>query len=321
MSHTNRTTWKRACARPTCRSPAAPLSKYCTDYCGIAVAAARLTLLETERGVDPSTFWDRVAGAQRREAEVTEAPRTAEDADLPALEDLPAPERAAREADLRAKAWARQDAADAALRADLVSQLRANEARRAGLRDKLRLVQQRKAYLGIAVRRWEALCVATAAELKREGIDIGVDEEEAVNERKSGSRRKGRGGGAGKKKGPQAPTSLPTAQCGLDVRLVLDEAAWRAWVEGEGRDMLEAEERGDAQGAVSRALDNLEGVCLETRKRCDRHQGWQKLRDQDFRLEESVLVRPFSGGARDVLISLGVSQRSTDVPLYHCAHL
>lgn len=321
MSHTNRTTWKRACARPTCRSPAAPLSKYCTDYCGIAVAAARLTLLETERGVDPSTFWDRVAGAQRREAEVTEAPRTAEDADLPALEDLPAPERAAREADLRAKAWARQDAADAALRADLVSQLRANEARRAGLRDKLRLVQQRKAYLGIAVRRWEALCVATAAELKREGIDVGVDEEEAVNERKSGSRRKGRGGGAGKKKGPQAPTSLPTAQCGLDVRLVLDEAAWRAWVEGEGRDMLEAEERGDAQGAVSRALDNLEGVCLETRKRCDRHQGWQKLRDQDFRLEESVLVRPFSGGARDVLISLGVSQRSTDVPLYHCAHL
>ncbi|GAA5856887.1 hypothetical protein JCM9279_007590 [Rhodotorula babjevae] len=291
VSHTNRTTWKRACARPTCRSPVAPLSKYCTDYCGIAVAAARLSLLEAERGVDPSTFWERVAGAQRREAEVVETTKAGDDVDVPALEDLPAPERAAREAELRAKAWARQDAADAALRAELVKQLHANAARAASLRDKRRLVQQRKAYLGIAVRRWEALCTATADELKREGIDVGgVDEDEAVAERKSGGRsRKGKGGA--KKKGPQAPTSLPTAQCGLDVRLVLDEAAWRAWVEGEGRDMLDAEQGGDTQGATARALDNLEGVCLETRKRCDRHQGWQKLRDLDFKLEEAVLDR------------------------------
>ncbi|GAA5930468.1 hypothetical protein JCM3775_004401 [Rhodotorula graminis] len=290
VSHTNRTTWKRACARPTCRSPAAPLSKYCTDYCGIAVAAARLSLLETERGIDPSTFWDRVAGAPRREAEVVEMSGAADEVDVPAVEDLPAPERAAREAEARARAWARQDAAAATLRAELVKQLHANDARRASLRDKRRLVQLRKTYLGIAVRRWEALCVATAAELKREGIDVGgVDEEEVVSERKSGGRRKGKGGA--KKKGPQAPTSLPTAQCGLDVRLVLDEAAWRAWVEGEGRDMLDVEQRGDTEGATARALDNLEGVCLETRKRCDRHAGWQKLRDLDFKLEEAVLDR------------------------------
>ena len=294
VSHTNRTTWKRACARPTCRSPVAPLSKYCTDYCGIAVAAARLSLLEAERGVDPSTFWDRVAGAQRREAEVVETSAAADDVDEPALEDLPAPERAAREAELRARAWARQDAADAARRAELVKQLHANEVRRASLRDKRRLVQQRKTYLGIAVRRWEALCAATADELKREGIDVGgVDEDEVVAERKSGGRsRKGKGGA--KKKGPQAPTSLPTAQCGLDVRLVLDEAAWRAWIEGDGRLMLDAEEGGDPQTATARALDNLEGVCLETRKRCERHAGWQKLRDLDFKLEEAVLVRPTS---------------------------
>ncbi|GAA5916991.1 hypothetical protein JCM8208_003422, partial [Rhodotorula glutinis] len=268
-----------------------PLTKYGTAYCAIAGAAARLAPRAPARGGDPSTFWPRGAGAPRREAEVVETSGTADEIDAPALEDLPAPERAAREAEARARAWARQDAADATLRAELVKQLHVNEARRASLRDKRRLVQQRKVYLGIAVRRWEALCAATADELKREGIDVGgVDDEEAVvNERKSGGRRKGKGGA--KKKGPQAPTSLPTAQCGLDVRLVLDEAAWRAWVEGEGRDMLDAEQSGDAQGATARALDNLEGVCLETRKRCDRHQGWQKLRDLDFKLEEAVLDR------------------------------
>ncbi|BGP44232.1 COMPASS (complex proteins associated with Set1p) component [Rhodotorula kratochvilovae] len=291
VSHTNRTTWKPACARPTCRSPAAPLSKYCSTYCGISVAAARLALLELETGVAPASFWDAVAGATPREAEVREVlPPSAEEDDLPALADLPAPERAAREAAERAEAWAREDAADSARRAALVAQLEGVSARRAALARAYALVQARVTYLSVAVRRWEALCAATAEELQREvGLDALAEmeaEADAVNERKSGGRRKARGGG--KKKGPQAPTSLPSAQCGLDVRLVHDAEAWRAWVEGDGRAMLEAEERGDTETAKELALQSLDGVCLETRKKCDRHQGWQKTRDADFKLESLV---------------------------------
>ncbi|GAA6053551.1 hypothetical protein JCM3770_005190 [Rhodotorula araucariae] len=292
VSHTNRTTWKPACARPTCRAPAAPLSKYCSTYCGISVAAARLALLELETGVPPASFWPAVAGATPREAEVREVlpPRAGEE-DLPAVEDLPAPERAAREAAARAEAWAREDAADAARRGALVAQIESVAVRRAALARAYALVQARVAYLAVAVRRWEALCKATAEELQRAvGLDALAEmeaEADAVNERKSGGRRKVRG--AGKKKGPQAPTSLPSAQCGLDVRLVHDTEVWRAWVEGEGRAMLEAEQRGDIATATALALESLDGVCLETRKKCDRHQGWQKTRDADFKLESLVM--------------------------------
>lgn len=181
--------------------------------------------------------------------------------------------------------------------------------RRSGLLSAISMVEKRLLYLKIAIKRWEALCQATADELNSAGINVagGGGNGTAIEAKPTGAKRGGKKKGkAGKKKGPVAATSLPEAQCGLDVRLVYDEQTWRNWVEsvsigqdrggeeGEeegGKRILEAKERGDDQQALDMALEMLDGVCLQTRKKCERHTGWQKVREADFQVEKAVLVR------------------------------
>ncbi|GAA5867586.1 hypothetical protein JCM1840_002562 [Sporobolomyces johnsonii] len=286
---TERTTWRACCARPTCRKPAVPLSKYCSDYCGISVASARLALLQLSNGTEPSAFWSRVEGARRKEAEVVDA--------APPSSSSGPTTRIDREAFEDARTLARLEA-----------KLGETNARRAALERAVGLVEKRLEYLKIAIRRWEALCQATADELASAGIDMGGEgggsqgaEGAGGAGTKAGGRKKGKGG---KKKGPVAATSLPEAQCGLDVRLVYDDAAWAEWVASDtpggdegagdeegGRRILEAQERGEVEVVLQMALEMLGGVCLETRKRCERHTGWQKVREADFQVEKAVLTR------------------------------
>lgn len=221
-------------------------------------------------------FWDKVKAATRREGEVVEA---GSDSDA-----------AARQA----KNFARQDAADARLRGRIESRLAESNHRRAGLEAAVRLVEYRLAYLRIAIRRWEALCQATADEMASAGIDL---EEVAGQNAKSsggggGRKNRGKRSGASKKKGPVAATSLPDAQCGFDVRLVFDNKDWQATVDSPGvQAMLAAQREGEDAHLLELALGDLDGVCLETKKRCDRHTGWQKIREADFAVEKAVLVR------------------------------
>jgi hypothetical protein len=191
----------------------------------------------------------------------------------------------------------------------LESKLQETNSRRAGLSAAISMVEKRLLYLKVVIKRWERLCQATADELANAGIDVaangnaGGKAESKPAGNKRGGKKKGK---AGKKKGPVAATSLPEAQCGLDVRLVYDEEAWREWVDLEmvevpeengesraepgGRNILAAQERGEDQIVLEMALEMLSGVCLETRKKCERHTGWQKLREADFQVEKAVLV-------------------------------
>ncbi|GAA5919910.1 hypothetical protein JCM6882_005488 [Rhodosporidiobolus microsporus] len=278
-SSLDRTTWKTGCRRPHCRKPAVPLSKYCSDYCGILVASARLSLLQDQTSVAPESFYPAVRSASRKEAAVTD--QAVEGADARVF--LSMEQRRAKQA----AEWAREDAADEKTRGRLVEKLDETERRAERLREMVRMVELRVVYLRVAIKRWEALCQATADELQQAGIDLAT----AVA---AGSGRR-RGGGSKKKKGPVAATSLPDAQCGLDVRLVYDDKAWAAWVadvgpEG-GRAVLEAQERGEDGRVLEMALEMLGGVCLETRKRCERHTGWQKVREADFQVEKAVMQR------------------------------
>lgn len=189
----------------------------------------------------------------------------------------------------RAASFARQDASDAQVRAQLVAKLGETASRRAALEATIELVDKRLRYLTIAVKRWEALCQATADEMASAGIDLSAATPMSTQ---GGKSRKDRRRAGGKKKGPVAATSLPDAQCGLDVRLVYDDAAWRDFVTSPfGTELLEAHARGEAEKVLEMALGDLEGVCLETRKRCERHAGWQKVREADFAVEKAVLVR------------------------------
>jgi hypothetical protein len=187
----------------------------------------------------------------------------------------------------QAAEWARQDAADEGTRSSLTEKMAETEERAEGLRSAIENVEKRLVYLRkVAIKRWEALCQATADEMAAAGMDVA-----AAIAAGSGRRR----GNSKKKKTPMAATSLPDAQCGLDVRLVYDEEAWSSWVTGEeeggGSSVLEAAERGDDDEVKRLALETLGGVCLETKKRCERHQGWQKVREADFAVQKAVLVR------------------------------
>lgn len=276
----DRTTWKSPCKRPHCRNPAVPLSKYCSDYCGILVASSRLSLLQNATSVPPESFYPAVRSATRKEAAVTD--QAVDGADARVL--LSMDQRRAKQA----AEWAREDAASDRTRSRLAEKLEDTETRAAGLKDAIRTVEKKLLYLQkVAIKRWEALCQATADEMAAAGMDVA-----AAIAAGAGRRR-----GSKKKKGPMAATSLPDAQCGLDVRLVYDDTTWSAWVEEEGenggRRLLEAARNGDEEEVKRLALETLGGVCLETRKRCERHQGWQKVREADFAVEKAVLVRLF----------------------------
>lgn len=134
------------------------------------------------------------------------------------------------------------------------------------------MIKARLQYLRIAIRRWDQLCQLTAQGLAAEGID---DTAKASKSSK-----------AKRKKGPSGAvaTTSPNAQCGFDVRLVYESNEWAAWVAGEeGRGLLES-------GDENAGMEVMEGVCLTPRKKCERHNGWQKVREADFEVEKAVLV-------------------------------
>ncbi|KAI5475666.1 zinc finger, PHD-type protein [Pseudohyphozyma bogoriensis] len=246
-----KTTWKNACARPTCLRAVAPLSKYCSDYCGIEVAATRLEL----SGIPPDMLWKKVVGARRREAVVIDATRPSRGTDM---------QEAARH----------QDAEDERLLRSLRAKLSEIVARRGVLDTSVALVEARLQYLRVAIKRWEQLCEETAKAIAEDATLKG--EMEAVK-----SKSKGKG-----KKGPVSAMSGPGAQCGFDVRLCLDSAEWAVFVESEeGRALLAMLDD------ENRVFDDVESTCLDLRKKCDRHNGWQKVREADFELELIVLNR------------------------------
>lgn len=220
--------------------------------------------------MDPERFWLNVVGARRREGTVLDSSR-------PRAQSV---EEARKEED-------EDERTLMALRAKLSDLV----ARRQVLDGNLALINARIRYLRIAIRRWEALCQATADALASEGIQSVASS--------SKSKVKGRSRKAGA--GPVPATSLPDAQCGLDVRLVYDRAAWEAWVEGEeGRAVLGREEGRE----VEEGFEMPDEVCMRPRKKCERHTGWQKVRQADFEVEKAVLVRfllAFAGsGSRDL---------------------
>lgn len=124
------------------------------------------------------------------------------------------------------------------------------------------MINYRLIYLKISIRRWEALCALTAQELAAEGFE---------------DTRK-------KKKKRTTNAKNVNAQCGFDVRLVYDLKEWAAWTASEeGRAVV-------SEGIEEAGMDIIAGVCLNPRKKCERHSGWQKVREADFEVEKAVLV-------------------------------
>lgn len=233
-----KTTWNQPCARPTCMKPISNHSKYCGDWCGVEVAAARLEL----SGLDPARLWDSVAGAKRKQVVI--------DGNGSSITE----KRTSSELETQL--------------VDTLAKIKALEVKGTFISSRLR-------YLKIAVRRWQAICHATAQQLAAEGLG-----KQTKNQKK--------------KVGPVGAVNAPEAQCGMDSRLVYDDLEWQRWLENEGKEVLGDSESREGSGTplAGLGMEIIDGVCLNLRKKCQ-HSGWQQVKEADFDVELAVVVSLF----------------------------
>ena len=137
--------------------------------------------------------------------------------------------------------------------------------RRTKIEYSLSLVTSRSAYLAKVVQRWESLCTAH--------LEVNPTQ----SNKKSKSSRSG-------------GQTLSEAPCGFDVRLVWDDKDWEAWLAGERGRLVTM---GSHLERVDEDREEDGVICLLTRRKCDRHTGWQKMREADyegktFRLSQAI---------------------------------
>ncbi|KAG0143566.1 hypothetical protein CROQUDRAFT_48667 [Cronartium quercuum f. sp. fusiforme G11] len=276
------TTWKTQCARPGCKSATRALSKYCTDWCGLKTASNRLDQVS----IDQLAFWDSVHSVNRPQGNVQIFDGLAQDGSPSSIEEN-------------------------CLWKSLQRDLEEITNRRFNLDSQIQLVTSRLTYLHFAIHRWENMCVETARALASQDNSEEVDQpatEDLVTAKTKKPKGKGRPKGSGKKStnGFGSATGSNEAPCGFDVRLIWDDRDWAQWASSEqfsvmlsasslGCDqsigdvpimMQDSDIRRDLDGAIAEGV-----ICLIMKKKCDRHMGWQKTRENDFEAELSTLTR------------------------------
>ncbi|KAH9818522.1 hypothetical protein DFH28DRAFT_116887 [Melampsora americana] len=281
------TTWKTRCARSGCHSAARTLSKYCTDWCGLRTVFDRLE----RSSIDPLDFWDSVRGVNRPQAVIEVHDQ--EDQTEESISEI------------------NENGMLNSLRKELENIID----RKFHLDSQLQIVTSRLRYLQFAIHRWENMCIETARALASQDLQefdpetATVSLTSTVKPKKGPAKGKARGRVALKKplNGLDSATGSNEAPCGFDVRLVWDDRDWIPWassdqfsammsasnLEGSERthegvlvSMQDSEVRQDLDQAISEGV-----ICLIMKKRCDRHMGWQKTRENDFETERGTLTR------------------------------
>lgn len=290
-----RTTWKSRCGREGCNKAQVSLSKYCSDWCGIESAAARLEI----SGVEPQSIWTSVSGARKRKGLVLEGDQeiVRTSSASPRVRLQTSPESAEIQASKleQAAIAAEQKAVNRELHT-LRSFQASVSAQQSTISSQVQLLDSRLAYLNVAIKNWEDAVAAHA------NASSPVKEQEAEEEDGApGTSKKKKS----KKKAPNSKAAGPSneAPCGFDVRLIWEDTAWSGWVKSaRGRTVLNGlipppEEDETMQDADAELEEEAGLVCTITRKRCDRHQGWQRLNEASFEAEKTTLVR--LGGVLD----------------------
>jgi COMPASS component SPP1 len=310
-----RTTWKARCTRKGCRKAQVALSKYCSDWCGMESAACRLEA----SGIQPDRLWPAVRHAQKRKGLVLLHDPAAEaqplEFRLPLFSSRTPPSQAKKRAlglvlgerEVRTEEvgdengppetptfaipTTDEEAERAAIRsktASLEGVLAAIASQKDAVTANVELLNIRLAYLQTAVEKWEAM----------------VERHEAARAAAAaaGSKSPAKRSKASKDKiSNEAP-------CGFDVRLSWEDEDWGEWVySDEGRAALSRPAREDGLAEVGG--DN---VCTITRKRCDRHQGWQRSIEASFEVEKAGQVRRSSVFAAQAGIIGWTDQQATE---------
>ncbi|KAK9900411.1 hypothetical protein P389DRAFT_177201 [Cystobasidium minutum MCA 4210] len=318
---------KARCARAECSEPALKLSKYCSDRCGILVAASKLegeSLMKEQNfnSTSLNLLWDAVASVKKLETVI----RTVED-DLVTsnanstgggleLDDTSV--EAAANGNTGGSASANGLPPPFSLQARVneeqqrLEKLQANladyVARREALENSLALANARLTYFNYAKGKWRLSWVDRASQQQALKPSAASGNKKASAKAKAAAAKSG--GGEEGDKMLAAPADAP---CGFDVRLVWDDRDWQEWLESEegvkimqiAEDYLNAGPNADpaeyikvdeAQQGEEAAAGGEEGeeeglVCTLSKKKCDRHAAWQRLRQADFDVEKNSLER------------------------------
>ncbi|KAH8924925.1 hypothetical protein BT69DRAFT_26991 [Atractiella rhizophila] len=258
------TTFRQKCLRNGCPKPREHLSKYCSDYCGTEVAALRLL----ESGIEPMRLWEVVKGARGTNSSVKREDQVMKEMGNEASRERQ--EETEEEADIQRLA---------ALRGRMTEL----QAKRSGIQKHVELVNARLQFLQVAIKRWDSLLRTTLEAIKAAGGVLPDIEEEIELVGKKG--KKSKKSGKTKKAQGHAKDEAP---CGFDVRLVWSDKEFEAWIESEeGKQALAWRE-----GITEEGREGGEGyTCLLPKKKCTRHDGWKEIREADFEVERSILMR------------------------------
>lgn len=250
-----------------------PLSKYCSAYCGIESAVDRLEACN----INPKRARKAVADASKRKGFVIEEIQSdsAETFRIPVFSSVTPPAKTRLRGYNALKTSADATAAFKTLytsEPNPVGERHKSALMVQSLQDALDHVRQqcrhlsevterckrRDAFVDEAIRSWEA----------------SLEEHERKTLQNSPILPNGKKHSAKRGKGPSGD-----APCGFDMRLVLDDDEFYEWLDRRFQPSHDA-----AQS------DELGNVCTITRKRCDRHQDWQKLHKAAVELDLAVTV-------------------------------
>lgn len=279
-----------------------PLSRYCSQRCGILVAAGRIAKAKASKLPGGSSQSSKVVaerllgrvvqGATKREGLCTWT------AEGPAAE-----------------AWARRfvGAAPAVVVAeDNEVPPTSGEAEALALvRVRIATLEAQKRTANLALTRLDArakllvLCNERLADLPRL-----IAEEGAAPQKNAGGKRRRRGPAEGE---GEESAKLGLQRCGYDERLHWPDAKFAEWADGAGRAALEGQAPLD--GALLGPGDETDqatqpAVCGSAKRKCRRHADWSMVRDADFEVERELLV----SGMHDVFARFICSRCSAHRP-------
>ncbi|CAO1627025.1 unnamed protein product [Sympodiomycopsis kandeliae] len=296
--HTSdRTTWKTACLRPSCIEPAnPPLSRYCSDRCGILVAAARIAKTKYAKGPDGI---ERLMGRQVKAARKKEGM---------VVWQNDHESHKAMHGDFLITTWFQQftDKAgsdsedDASLSQDMSDQVLTStsskeeeilNSMKTDLRSLLRQKSRHSSALDLAMARNKLLQLTE----DRLGTlpPLTVSEDTGTG----GKKGKGsKGSGAAKSKGDDQVRTQP--RCGYDERLSWDDQKFTEWMISEhGKQVLDESipldglihEDGvviaSSSEVVMETTSTGSWVCGISKRKCKRHLDWSTTRNMDFEAE------------------------------------
>lgn len=300
-----RTTWKPKCRQSECTHAALhPLSRYCSERCGVIAASQRIDGLRSKLGQggtgrksqNDKVWAERILGderlqrARKRES-LTVWTTTAATAKIEWVQATLGPETTAKIRAMAAKVLESPDESDLDHVLPQLEELSTIEKEKAEISKQIETVNVK---LDLLATRTKILHLAEdrSALLEPARIDDLTDGKPSKTSKKSKS----------KKNSQETNAELPSRgqpRCGYDERLHWDDNRLHSWsLSEQGIAILAEQAPLDGQlddvemdETQTIAVPDLPSVCGSSKRKCKRHADWSVARGYDFDLERESQMR------------------------------